>query len=119
MNKDELYFCLHLTESEHYIVEDQIKNFCVNNDLTLKYYRKFKNGHIPMYREIKVIGKNLGIFKKFLKDNLISDYIKGIPDSARITPEEGKREWDLIKETLKESNPILYRAMENQYKNIQ
>ena len=81
--KDEYYFCLYLTENEHFIVNDLIQDFCDKNDLELKYYRKFKLGHIPMYREAKVIGKNLYKFKKFLDDEFISNNIIEIPRGAR------------------------------------
>lgn len=52
----ELYFCLMLTENEHYIVCDYIKDYCNENGLELRYYRKYKLGHIPMWREVKIIG---------------------------------------------------------------
>jgi hypothetical protein len=68
--KDELYFRLRLTEEEHYIVEDEILSFCKDNDINLKYYRKIKTGHIPMIREVKVQGDNLGLFKAFLKGEI-------------------------------------------------
>ncbi len=113
---EEYYFCLHLTESEHNFVKYDIEEYCKNNKLQLKYYRKFKNGHIPMYREVKVIGKTINRFKQFLKINMIENYIVKIPNSARISPEEGKRQWELIKEQYKETSPIFYRTMEEQYK---
>lgn len=65
MNK-ELYFTIHLTESEHYIVEVLIKEFCAKNEIKFNYYRKFKNGHQPGYRECKVTG-DISKIKKFLK----------------------------------------------------
>jgi hypothetical protein len=118
MNKNEIYFVLFLTESEHSFVESDIKEYCDKNDLQLKYYREFKYGHIPMYREVKIVGRNINKFKKFLKDKMITDSIIPIPKSARISPEEGKRRWNLIKEQYKESNPILYNTLEEEYKGV-
>lgn len=87
MSKNELYFCLKLTESEHWIVNDMVQKFCDENGLILKYYRKCKLHHFPMYREVKVVGKNINIFKKWMKSvestNLI-DYIEKIPDYGRL-----------------------------------
>ena len=66
--KTEYYFRLKLTENEHYIIEDSIKDFCNKNDLQLVYYRKMKNGHIPMVRECKITGPNIGRFIQYIKD---------------------------------------------------
>lgn len=75
MKSNELYFTLTLTENEHYIVNDMIETFCKNSGLELKYYRKFKIGHIPGEREIKVTGNNSDLIKfaKFC----ISEYLIG------------------------------------------
>ena len=54
---DEIYFCLYLTENEHYIVEDQLREWCTFNSLSMKYYRKLKEGHWSCYREVKIVGK--------------------------------------------------------------
>jgi hypothetical protein len=54
--RDELYFCLTLTENEHYIVEDLIQKQCDKEGLKLQYYRKLKDGHVPTYREVKITG---------------------------------------------------------------
>lgn len=77
--KDAYYFVIRLTEGEHEIVSEDIKNYCENteNGVEFKYYRKFKTGHEPMFRECKVRGnrKCIAKFKQFLDDNKISDYI--------------------------------------------
>ena len=66
--ENEFYFCLVLTENEHYIVEDMLKNICLKYDCKLKYYRKLKEGHMPTYREIKIVGKNIGHIKKYMSE---------------------------------------------------
>lgn len=71
MNK-EFYFTPYLTESEHYIVSDEIETYCKKNDLTVAYYRQFKSGHVPLYRECKVIGAQVELnkFKYWLENDL-------------------------------------------------
>ena len=74
--KDELYFTQRATENEHFVLEEEIAEFCSENpDVELVYYRKFKTGHIPEYREIKIKG-NIGKFLKFAeeKDITIQNY---------------------------------------------
>ena len=86
MIKKELYFCLKLTENEHYVVEEMIRDFCHNNDLELKYYRKCKLHHFPMYREIRIIGKNINLFKKWTKSkesDFLVNYVEKIPEYGR------------------------------------
>ena len=68
--KNELYFTLNLTENEHYIVEDMIREFCKQNGLTVLYYRKLKEGHVPMRRECKVKG-DISKLLQFFKDEMI------------------------------------------------
>jgi hypothetical protein len=64
---EELYFCLHLTENEHYLAE--FKEQCDFLGLEVKYYRKLKDGHVPMFREVKIVGDKLKInlFKKYMR----------------------------------------------------
>lgn len=66
------YFCLKLTENEHYIVEDEIKAVLdeFTNDCNLVYYRKLKDGHVPMIREIKIQGSKSSIdfFKRWIQN---------------------------------------------------
>ena len=62
--KTDFYFTLHLTENEHFIVEDLIRKECASRSIEVVYYRKFKTGHIPCYRECKIatsphIGKEI------------------------------------------------------------
>lgn len=52
--REDIYFCLDLTESEHEIISSELSEVCATNGLELVYYRKLKEGHIPMIREIKV-----------------------------------------------------------------
>jgi len=68
--RNEFYFTLNLTENEHYIVEDMIRDFCSKNSIKVIYYRKFKNGHIPMYRECKIQG-DIPKFIKYLQSERI------------------------------------------------
>ena len=60
---DEIYFTTYLTETEHDIVHLLLKEQCDKRNLELIYYRKFKEGHVPMYRECKIKG-NLGEISK-------------------------------------------------------
>lgn len=76
MSRQEMYFCLKLTENEHYIVEDMIKTECERLGLKLLYYRQLKEGHWPMYREVKIVG-DVGLFKPFLET---------IEDNVEINP---------------------------------
>jgi len=65
---EELYFTLRATADEHDIVEyDYVRPFCRRAGLELVYYRKFKTGHIPTHREIKIRGsrRGLAIFKRW------------------------------------------------------
>lgn len=67
---DGTYFQLTLTENEHYIVEDMLREFCATQPgMSVKYYRKLKLGHAPTYREVKIIGGSRPAFDKFIKDN--------------------------------------------------
>lgn len=68
--RQEHYFRLSLTENEHYFVEDILRQECQKSGLEVKYYRKIKTGHIPLIREVKVIG-NFGELQKILKNNRI------------------------------------------------
>ena len=63
----EFYFTIFLTENEHAIVKKMMEDYCKDksNGVELYYYRKFKEGHVPGYREVKVVG-NIKKFKLFL-----------------------------------------------------
>lgn len=53
---NELYFCLRGTENEHGIIEGEILDECRKHGCEMVYYRKLKEGHIPLHRECKVVG---------------------------------------------------------------
>jgi hypothetical protein len=55
-NRKEHYFRLKLTENEHFIIEDSLREICEQGGLELLYYRKLKNGHVPLIREVKIKG---------------------------------------------------------------
>lgn len=63
----DFYFTLRLTSTEHDIVEFQIRDYCARNKLEVKYYREFKTGHVPGYRECKLIGpsEEINRFKRW------------------------------------------------------
>jgi hypothetical protein len=66
--KEEFYFTVTATESEHDFVEySYVRKGAVMFDLDVVYYRKFKNGHVPMQRECKLRGtrSNLARFKNW------------------------------------------------------
>lgn len=64
----ELYFCLHLSENEHRLTEQDVKEMCRLLGLEFIYYRQLKEGHIPMYREVRLKGTRtrLGKFKTWM-----------------------------------------------------
>ena len=83
---EELYFCLELTESEHYIVEDNIRKTWPL--LEMVYYRQLKEGHVPMIREIKLRGQKAEIqrFKRWAKlEKLTENVVKNPYSIARKT----------------------------------
>jgi acylphosphatase len=65
------YFCLKLTENEHDVVEGDIIKFAQTcDDLKLVYYRKLKDGHVAMIREVKLQGSKSSIkhFKRWVQN---------------------------------------------------
>jgi hypothetical protein len=52
--KKDFYFTQYLTENEHSIVEMMIREECAARNITVVYYRPFKNGHVPCQRECKI-----------------------------------------------------------------
>ncbi len=70
MDREELYFCMYLTESEHWVMQTYIEECLKDCKAELKYYRKLKDGHIPMHREIKIVGEKSAIqfIKRWLVD---------------------------------------------------
>jgi hypothetical protein len=79
--RDELYFRLNLTEGEHWVVEEEFRIFCKENDIELVYYRPIRTGHIPMIREIKTRG-NVGIVRGYLKREKLDKHIAHNQDRA-------------------------------------
>lgn len=77
--KKEIYFCLYLTENEHFIIENELKNVCNKLNLKLQYYRKLKDGHVPTYREVKIIGDNINKIKKYIKESKLYLHITKNP----------------------------------------
>lgn len=71
VNEDTVYFILNLTENEHYIVEDMIRDSLQESGYgELVYYRQLKQGHIPMRREVKIKFTNKRVF------DMLKDYEK-------------------------------------------
>lgn len=58
-----LYFTTHLTENEHVFLEEILTNACRSMGFDLLYYRKFKEEHVPMYRECKIGGERNRVIK--------------------------------------------------------
>jgi len=94
---DELYFCLHLTENEHGVVMGELEDLCKNHDLDLLYYRELKEGHIPMYREIKLKG-NIGYVRGYIKKSKLEEHIEHNPHRIKALDELAKQAQDLDKE---------------------
>lgn len=76
---EEFFFTTYLTENEHDAIKNMISNWCAVNESHMLYYRKFKNGHVPMWRECKISGK-VGEFINWLKEEKIwyNNYHKDI-----------------------------------------
>lgn len=51
--KDAFYFTTSATENEHFFIEEFLREALEKDGYKLLYYRKFKNGHVPMKREAK------------------------------------------------------------------
>lgn len=67
---EEFYFCLYLTSSEHEIIEWELKKKCEEFGCSMLYYRQLKDGHWPMYREVKIVGSKpqLGQLNRYMED---------------------------------------------------
>ena len=65
--KTDFFFTTYLTENEHFIVADLIRQECSRLGIQVAYYRPFKTGHVPMYRECK-LACSPEIGAKILKD---------------------------------------------------
>ena len=53
--KTDFFFTLSLTESEHGFFERILREECNKLKIPVVYYRKFKTGHEPMFRECKLL----------------------------------------------------------------
>ena len=78
--RNELYFCLHLTENEHYIICSELEELCEKHDLELLYYRQLKEGHVPMFREIKLRGE-IGYVRGYIEKAKLEEHI--VPNPHR------------------------------------
>lgn len=101
----EYFFTIQLTENEHDIVENMIREFCDENGFTLVYYRNFKGGHIPMQREVKIKGDK--VYRKltpfFLAEGIMPENYHANHKSERIARGYTKLGWeDRMKEFFKE-----------------
>lgn len=72
--KDSYYFRLVGTENEHSHLEHVIRTESAKKGWEVIYYRKYKTGHVPCYRECKIIAPKWAVDKMFI-DNDISDVI--------------------------------------------
>lgn len=79
--EDTFYFCMNLTENEHYVVESDFDKKCKELGMALVYYRVLKDGHVPMFREVKVQGTKRGIktFKTFLVKERYTNHMQSNP----------------------------------------
>ncbi len=60
---ERMYWCCRLTSNEHECVEYNLEQFLPTVDCKLEYYRQLKDGHIPMWREGKVVGEKRNLHK--------------------------------------------------------
>jgi hypothetical protein len=78
-----LYFCMYLTESEHGWAEFDISDFLTEScpGCKLVYYRQLKDGHVPMYREVKIEGPQSGLdcFKRWFHSTSYKDFVEKNP----------------------------------------
>lgn len=91
--RDDIYFCLELTEEEHNFTEGMLSVLCMLCGMELVYYRKVKTGHIPMIREVKVrFGKESGHFFKFMRVNQLWKHAKRWQDGKLVgwTEQQGE-----------------------------
>lgn len=79
--RNEIYFCLNLTSNEHWVIENELKEFCYKHDLDLVYYRELKEGHIPMHREVKIRG-DIGYVRGYIRENKLEEHI--VPNPHRV-----------------------------------
>jgi hypothetical protein len=84
---DETYFCMDLTEGEHFVVEDMLRTFCNENGMELVYYREIKTGHIPCIREVKVRhdAGNRGLFLRFMDEQVTWDCARRWEDGKLVS----------------------------------
>lgn len=78
--RTEIYFCLELTESEHWRVEEELKSLCSQHELELVYYRELKEGHIPMHREVKLRG-DINRVKAYIREHKLDKHVVPNPYS--------------------------------------
>ena len=86
----EFYGCLHLTEGEHWCVEDDIRECCELLGMKLVYYRKLIHPkskvevHVPMYREFKVEGTpaQMGQFQAWVERKKLEKYMERNPHTV-------------------------------------
>lgn len=75
VENNEVYLCLHLTENEHYVVEGILRN-----KFNVVYYRKLKDGHIPMYREVKILAKKHEVENFFASNEvMLTEHVEPNP----------------------------------------
>ena len=88
----EFYTVIDATENEHFCLEHFFLDFCQKNQATLLYYRKMKNGHIPMKREVKIKGSNslVRTLYSFTEQTKLLEFVEGSIDSGEQshTPEK-------------------------------
>lgn len=73
MKDNEFYFTTYATENEHYCIESDLRQGCALFKLELMYYRSFKLGHVPMYRECKIKGPQYKILQMLKSVNVDPD----------------------------------------------
>lgn len=86
----DLYFCLYLTENEHYCVESAMREEAGVLGLRFHYYRELKDGHVPMHREVKLDGTRgqVGAFKDWMRAEKYDGHVVQNPH-RRPRPEGG------------------------------
>lgn len=52
----DIYFCIKANEAEHKYIEDELRQRCAIHLCKVDFYRPLKDGHINLYKEVRITG---------------------------------------------------------------
>lgn len=78
---DDLYFCIKLNEVDHTNCEKELKEECERLGAKFHFWRKLVDGHVPLFREVKVTGTQHQVqeVNKFLVQKRWHNYLMRNP----------------------------------------